>query len=239
MRLLLISNSTNAGEEYLAYPMPHIKDFLGTFQVNILFIPYAGITISYNDYANRVNHRFLEIGHSIRSIHSYTNSLQAIKDADVIVTGGGNTWQLLYLLQKNKLIDTIRQKVLSGTPYIGWSAGSNLCCPTIKTTNDMPVVQPENFSSFNFIPFQINPHFFDANPEGHAGETREDRIKEFIQMNQNIYVVGLREGSMLLLENNSLRLIGKRKVRIFRYGINVQELSSEDDLNFLLEGVTK
>lgn len=235
MRLLLISNSTNAGEEYLAYPMQQIKEFLRPQNANILFIPYAGIIISYNNYATRVNRRFQEIGHSITSIHTFSNPLQAVKHADVIVLGGGNTWQLLHLLQKNKLVEPIRRKVLSGTPYIGWSAGSNLCCPTIRTTNDMPIVQPENFSSFNFIPFQINPHFFEAKHEDHTGETREDRIKEFIQVNQNIYVVGLREGTMLLLENDSIRLIGKRKARIFRYGINVQELSSDDDLNFLLK----
>jgi dipeptidase E len=235
MRLLLISNSTNPGEEYLAFPMPQIKAFLGPRIVNILFIPYAGITISYDNYSIRVNQRFQEIGHSVTSIHTFSDPLKAVQDADVIVVGGGNTWQLLSLLQNNKLIQPIRERILAGIPYIGWSAGSNLCCPTIRTTNDMPVVQPESFSSFNLIPFQINPHFLDVNPEGHSGETREDRIKEFIQVNQNIYVVGLREGTMLLLENKSIRLIGKRKARIFRYGINVQEISSEEELDFLLK----
>ncbi len=235
MRLLLISNSTNAGEEYLAYPMEHIKSFLGSAKHNILFIPYAGITISYDDYTARVNKRFGEIGHSVASIHSSYDPVKAVREADIIVVGGGNTWQLLHLIQKNGLIEPIREKVLSGTPYIGWSAGSNLCCPTIRTTNDMPVVQPASFSSLNLIPFQINPHYLDANPEGHAGETREDRIKEFIQVNRELYVVGLREGTMLILENRYLKLIGKRKARIFRYNSEFLELSSEDDLNFLLE----
>jgi dipeptidase E len=235
MRLLLISNSTNAGEEYLAYPMDMIKEFIGPKKVNILFIPYAGITISYDNYAARVNARFHEIGHSITSIHNHANPKQAVSDADLIVLGGGNTWQLLHLLQKNELIERIRDKVLSGTPYIGWSAGSNLCCPTIRTTNDMAVVQPDNFNALNLVPFQINPHYLDANPEGHAGETREDRINEFIQVNQDIYVLGLREGTMLLLENNTIKLIGKRNVRIFRYGITASELSSNDDLSFLMK----
>jgi len=234
MRLLLISNSTNAGEDYLAYPMPQINEFLGKTSQKILFIPYAGITVSYDDYYSKVNQRFAEIDHPVTSIHNYDDPLKAVIEADVIVIGGGNTWQLLHLLQKNKLISTIREKVLSGTPYIGWSAGSNLCCPTIRTTNDMPVVQPENFSSFNLIPFQINPHYLDANPEGHAGETREDRIKEFILINRNVYVVGLREGTMLLIENHTIRLIGKRKARIFRYGVNPFELSADDNFNFLL-----
>jgi dipeptidase E len=212
MRLLLISNSTNAGEEYLEFPMQMIKEFLGTRIASILFIPYAGITISYDDYAYRVNKKFQEIGHPITSIHTFSNPLQAVRDAEIIVIGGGNTWQLLYLLQKNKLIEVIREKVLSGTPFIGWSAGSNLCCPTIRTTNDMAVVQPEDFNAFNLVPFQINPHFIESNPEGHAGETREDRIKEFIEVNRDIYVVGLREGTMLLLENESIRL---RMILIF------------------------
>ncbi len=235
MRLLLISNSTNAGEEYLAYPMQNIKEFLGPEKAKILFIPYAGITISYDEYTSRVDKRFREIGHQVLSIHNSSNPLQAVKDADVIVIGGGNTWQLLHLLQENRLVEVIAGKVRSGTPYIGWSAGSNLCCPTIRTTNDMPVVQPETFSSFNLVPFQINPHYLDANPEGHAGETREDRIKEFILVNRNTWVVGLREGTMLLLENETIRLIGKRKARIFRYGKDFSELGENDNFNFLLK----
>ncbi len=235
MRLLLISNSTNAGEEYLAYPMESIRHFLGGEKQRILFIPYAGITISYDEYTSRVEKRFREIGHSLSSIHKSSNPLKSVMDADVIVIGGGNTWQLLHLLQKHKLVEAIAKKVLSGIPYIGWSAGSNLCCPTIRTTNDMPVVQPETFSSFNLVPFQINPHYLDANPEGHAGETREDRIKEFIQVNKDLYVVGLREGTMLLVENNTIRLVGKRKARIFRYGKEFLELGADDDLDFLLK----
>lgn len=235
MRLLLFSNSTNSGEEYLAYAIPHISDFLSSDNSKILFIPYAGITVNYDDYATRVNKRFNEIGHSITSIHTFQDPVKAVHEAEVIVVGGGNTWQLLYMLQKYKLIDPIRKKVMSGIPYIGWSAGSNICCPTIRTTNDMPVVQPENFDSLNLIPFQINPHYLDANPEGHAGETREDRIMEFIMLNKNIFVVGLREGTMFLLNNNSLRLIGTRNARIFRFGTEQKELSSNDAFDFLLK----
>jgi len=235
MRLLLISNSTNAGEEYLEYPMENIKKFLGKQRGSILFIPYAGITISYDDYAAKVSGRFRDIGIEIVSIHTVSNPIKAINDATCIIIGGGNTWQLLHLLQKYKLIGSIREKVLSGCPYIGWSAGSNLCCPTIRTTNDMAVVQPQSFDSLDLIPFQINPHYLDANPEGHAGETREDRIKEFIQVNQNIYVIGLREGTMLSIEKDVIQLIGKRNAKIFRYGSNSKELSPKDDFSFLLK----
>lgn len=238
MRLLLISNSTNAGEEYLSWPIQNILQFIGTAKVNILFIPYAGITVSFDNYTQRVNDRFKEIGHQVKSVHLYDNPRKAVRDADIIITGGGNTWQLLSMLQKNKLLPLIREKVISGTPYIGWSAGSNICCPTIMTTNDMPVVQPEGFSSLNLVPFQINPHYLDANPDGHAGETREDRIREFILINRDVYVIGLREATLFLVENNTIRLIGKRKARIFRYGINPQELSDEDDFNFLLKDLS-
>ena len=149
--------------------------------------------------------------------------------------GGGNTWKLLKTIRENNLIDVVREKVLSGTPYIGWSAGSNMACPTIKTTNDMAVVEPDSFNSFNLIPFQINPHYLDANPAGHAGETREQRIEEFIEVNPGIIVAGLREGCMFLLEKKTIKLIGKRKVRVFKKGQLPAELGTEDDLSFLLQ----
>ena len=234
MRLLLISNSTNPGEPYLNYPKQNIKEFLGKHTVKALFIPYAAVTFSYDDYEIKVKERFNEIGHNIVSIHHFPDPVKAINDASAIVVGGGNTWKLLKTIRENRLIDPVRNKVKSGTPYIGWSAGSNMACPTIRTTNDMPVVEPDSFEAFNLIGFQINPHYLDANPAGHAGETREQRIEEFIEINPGIRVVGLREGSMLLLENKKLRLIGSRPLRIFKKGTTPVELSSEDDLSFLL-----
>jgi dipeptidase E len=234
MRLLLISNSTNAGEEYLKYPVPYIKDFLGDVPLNCAFIPYAGVTISFNDYTKRVASRFEEAGHNIQSVHESDNPKDIIEAADVIVVGGGNTWQLLNLIQKNGLIEPVRNAVYSGKPYIGWSAGSNMACPTIMTTNDMPIIEPENFRAFNFIPFQINPHFLDANPEGHAGETREARIEEFIEVNRDVYVLGLREGTMLRVEEEDIKLIGPRKARLFHFNEKPAEIESADDIRFLL-----
>ena len=145
--------------------------------------------------------------------------MSAINDASAIVVGGGNTWKLLKMIRDNNLIEIVREKVLGGTPYIGWSAGSNMACPTIMTTNDMPVVEPDSFNAFNLIPFQINPHYLDANPAGHAGETREQRIEEFIEANPDIFVAGLREGTMLISENEKITLSGPRRIRIFRKGI--------------------
>ncbi len=234
MRLLLISNSTNAGEAYLNYPKSYIRDFLGKERIKALFIPYAAVTFSFDTYESKVAERFREIGHDIVSIHRLPDPVAAVKEASAIVVGGGNTWKLLKMIRDNNLIDIIRQKVLEGTPYVGWSAGSNMACPTIKTTNDMPVVEPDSFNAFNLIPFQINPHYLDANPDGHAGETREQRIEEFIEANPGVVVAGLREGTMLIREGEKLNLYGPRKIRIFKKGVSPTELGEKDDLSFLL-----
>jgi dipeptidase E len=235
MRLLLISNSTNPGEPYLDYPKYNIREFLGQKPVKALFIPYAAVTFSFDQYESKVAERFREIGHDIVSVHHFTDPVAAITKAPAIVVGGGNTWKLLKMIRDNNLIDIVRKKVLSGTPYIGWSAGSNVACPTIKTTNDMPVVEPDSFGAFNLIPFQINPHYLDANPAGHAGETREQRIEEFIEANPGIFVAGLREGCMLIREGEKIRLTGTRNVRIFTKGISPIEMGPSDDLSFLLK----
>ena len=234
MRLLLISNSTNAGEAYLDYPKNQIREFLGAQSLNCLFIPYAGVTISFNDYESRVKERFSEVGHSIRSIHHFHDPIQAVDEADAIVVGGGNTFQLIKMIQDKGLIGAVRKKVLSGTPYVGWSAGSNVCCPTIRTTNDMPIVEPDSFSAFDLVPFQINPHYTDKNPPGHAGETREDRIMEYLEANQGDTVLGLREGCMFIVEGPSMKLIGERSVRLFRYQENPVELDSNYDFSTFL-----
>ncbi len=235
MRLLLISNSTNPGEDYLDYPKNNIKEFLGDKSMNAIFIPYAAVTFSFEEYEKKVNARFEEIGHHVTSIHRFINPIEAIENSDAIVVGGGNTWQLVKMLQEKGLMKAIRKKVKKGTPYIGWSAGSNIACPSLKTTNDMPIVEPIKFKTLKLVPFQINPHYLDDNPANHGGETREMRINEFIEVNKETYVVGLREGTMLLLENDDLALIGKRKARIFKYGQEPLELSDEEDFNFLLQ----
>lgn len=235
MKLLLISNSTNAGEAYLDYPKEDIRHFLGAKEVKALFIPYAAVTFSFDEYENKVRDRFREVGHDVVSIHHFADPVKAVAEAGAIVVGGGNTWMLLKLLQKNNLINAISEKVLSGTPYIGWSAGSNVACPTIRTTNDMPVTEPENFNAFNLLPFQINPHYLDANPAGHAGETREQRILEFIEANPGMYVAGLREGTMFKVDDGKISLKGPRNARIFIKGREPFEVSPGDDISFLMK----
>lgn len=234
MRLLLISNSTNAGEAYLEHPLQQIKSFLGNNKTTAVFIPYAGVTISLDDYSERVRARFREIGHDIISVHETEDPVQAVENAEAIVVGGGNTFQLVKRMQDEGLMDAIRNRVLNGIPYIGWSAGSNVACPSIRTTNDMPIVEPDSFSTMNLVPFQINPHYLDANPEGHAGETREMRIEEFIEANPGMFVVGLREGTMFLVEDGKIILIGPRPARIFKKGTTAYELKSGADFSFLM-----
>jgi dipeptidase E len=234
MRLLLISNSTNAGEAYLDYPKNDIRAFLGTKKIKALFIPYAAVTFSYDEYEEKVRTRFNEVGHDVISIHHFTDPVKAVMDAPAVVVGGGNTWMLLKCLRENRLIGPVRKKVLGGTPYIGWSAGSNVACPTIMTTNDMPVTTPSSFRAFGLVPFQINPHYLDANPAGHAGETREQRIGEFIEVNRDIWVAGLREGTMFIVEGNRLTLKGPRNARLFRFGGEPAEAEPGSDLSYLL-----
>ena len=234
MKLLLISNSTNAGGAYLDYPKQQIRDFLGEKPVKALFIPYAAVTFSFSDYEKKVSEIFREIGHNIVSIHRFDDPVRAVKEAHAIVVGGGNTWQLARMMQEQGLIFPISDKVKKGIPYIGWSAGSNVVCPTLKTTNDMPIVEPKTFSTFNLLKFQINPHYLDANHEGHAGETREMRIEEFLVANPDIYVVGLREGTMLRLEEGKIELIGPRPARIFKKGEKPIDLPPGEDFSFLL-----
>ena len=235
MRLLLISNSTNPGEKYLGYPGENIKKFLGDVPVTAIFIPYAAVTFSYDEYEKKVSERFAEIGHKIISVHRLKDPLEAVRKAEAIIVGGGNTWKLLKTIRDSNLIEAVHSKVLSGTPYIGWSAGSNVACPTIRTTNDMPITEPGSFASLSLVPFQINPHYLDANPSGHAGETREQRIEEFIELNPGVYVIGLRESTMLLIEGTTMNLIGPKSARIFQKGTIPVEVNPNDDLSFLLK----
>lgn len=234
MRLLLISNSTMPGEAYLDYPKREIAGFLGIRPVTALFLPFAAVTFSYDDYELRVEERFSEVGHHVTGIHRCENPVAAVRRAEAIVVGGGNTWQLVRKMHELGLMEPIREKVLAGTPFIGWSAGANVACPTLRTTNDMPVTDPLSFNTLELIPFQINPHYLDANPEGHAGETREQRILEFLEINPGMTVMGLREGTMLRRENDRLSLIGNRSARIFRHGQPAQEWTADDDFTSLL-----
>ncbi|MCH5335686.1 MAG: dipeptidase PepE [Alistipes sp.] len=233
MKLLLISNSTNAGEPWLEYPMPQIASFLEGVG-SVAFVPYAAVTFSYDEYESRLASRLEPLGIRVRSVHRAADPAHMVGRADAVVVGGGNTFALVKKMQEQNLIRVIQRKIRRGTPYVGWSAGSNVCCPTICTTNDMPIVQPQSFKAIGAVKFQINPHYLDSHPDGHAGETREQRILEYIAANPRRYAVGLREGCMLRYEDERLELIGSRPMRIFKKGAEPREVQPGEDLSFLL-----
>jgi dipeptidase E len=214
-RILLISNSTLYGRGYLDHVEEEIESFLGAAKT-VLFVPFA--LYDRDAYAAQAGARFEAMGYTLESVHSIENPLPAIQQADAIFVGGGNTFRLLKALQDLNLLEPIRRKVKSGAAYIGSSAGSNVAGPTIKTTKDMPIVQPRSFDSLGLVPFQISPHYLDPNPNStHMGETQEERILQFLEENETP-VVGIREGAWLLIENGGVTLKGDAGARIFRRG---------------------
>jgi dipeptidase E len=234
MRLLLISNSTTAGQPYLQWPLEHIRRFLGGCAETVAFVPYAAVTFSYDEYEAKVQKVFDELSIEVRSVHREADPARAIREAEAVVVGGGNTFSLLEKMHEQGLVDAVRMAVAElGVPYVGWSAGSNVACPSIRTTNDMPIVEPASFEAAGLIPFQINPHYLDGHPDGHAGETREQRIEEFIAANPEMRVAGLREGCLLRVEGERRELVGERPMRIFRQGDAPREVKAGDDISFL------
>ncbi len=233
--LLLISNSTLHGSEYLDHCENEIRKFLKK-NINVLFIPYARPSgISHTEYTKIAYKRFQKMGFELTGIQTYTNPKKAVKNSDAIFIGGGNNFVLLKGLYKADIINIIRKKVGEGMQYIGTSAGSNVACKSIKTTNDMPIVYPPSFKALNLVPFNINPHYIDSNPNSkHMGETRETRIKEFYFYNKE-YVVGLREGAMLLVNNDKIILKGTTGARVFKKGVVTKEYQPGETLSFLLK----
>ena len=202
-RVLLISNSTVYGRGYLDHAESEIKSFLGSGR-RVLFFPFA--LHDQDAYATTARTRFAAMGYSIESAHETAVPQKAIEETDAIFVGGGNTFRLLKALEDLDLIEAIRHKVSSGAPYIGSSAGSNVAGPTIKTTKDMPIVQPRSFTSLGLVPFQISPHYLDPDPNStHMGETQEERILQFLEEN-NTPVLGIREGAWLLCNDGNVIL---------------------------------
>jgi dipeptidase E len=234
MRLLLISNSSTPGRPYLEWPLEHIRKFLGGCAESVAFVPYAAVTFSYDEYEARVQAAFEPLGLEVRSVHREADPARAIREAEAVVVGGGNTFALLKAMQEQGLVDAVRMAVAElKIPYVGWSAGSNVACPTIRTTNDMPIVEPASFAAAGLVPFQINPHYLDAHPDGHAGETRQQRIEEFAAANPGVCVAGLREGCLLHVSGERRTLVGDRPMRIFRGADKQREVNPGDDISFL------
>ena len=235
MRLLLLSNSQTEGLRYLEHASEHIRDFLTGVRPNAVFIPYAAVTKNYDDYVAQVQGAFGPLGVDVKGLHECADPIAAIRDTATIIVGGGNTWKLLRDVRATGLLPAIRERVTAGTPYVGWSAGSNLACPTLMTTNDMPICDPRGFEALGLVPFQINPHYLHGNPPGFKGETREERIAEFGVLQPKVWVAGLREGTGLRIEGSRVQLLGNATCRIFRGTAPPREVGADDPLDFLLE----
>ncbi len=230
---IIASTSTIHGGAYLDYILPELKKHFSECKT-LLFIPYARPSgISHETYTAKVAATFEKINIAVKGIHEFENPIDALENAEGIFTGGGNTFLLVTQLYKINVMGTLAEVIKRGIPYLGTSAGSNICGLTMQTTNDMPIIYPPSFKTLGIIPFNLNPHYLDADEQStHMGETRETRIKEFHQFN-TLPVLGLREGSWLEVKGETITLKGTLQARLFRQNQIPEELESESDLTFL------
>lgn len=231
--IIIASTSTLHGGSYLEYLLPTLKQHFANCK-SILFIPFArpgGIT--HDEYTEKAAAAFATINIAVKGIHEFENTESAIKNAEGIFTGGGNTFLLVTQLYQQNIMKLLSETVKNGTPYLGTSAGSNICGLSMQTTNDMPIVYPPSFQTLGLIPFNLNPHYLDPETQSkHMGETRETRIKEFHAFNA-IPVLGLREGSWLEVKGSRITLKGDLSARLFLKNQNPEELATESDLSNL------
>lgn len=220
---LLISASSYQDTGYLRHCKNWVKDFLGeSGKEEILFIPYAGVRRTNDEYEQKVIDRLKN--KNIKSIHHYEDKISAIKNANSIAVGGGNTFMLLYTLYKLNLIEPIKEAVANGAKYFGWSAGANIAGKTMMTTNDMPIIMPKSFDSLNIFPYQINPHFISGKLAGHNGESREERLEEFLIANPKETIYALPEGTALLIADNEAEVIGHSEILKFEYQKEIEKI---------------
>lgn len=234
MELLLLSNSTSPGEPFFTWPRPFVTAFLNG-RNKVAFVPYAAMDANQDEYTERVREVFTTLGAELIGLHREKDPVGALQHADAVMVGGGNTFLLLRALYRTQLIKAIADKVRGGMPYIGWSAGSNVACPSVMTTNDMPIVESPSLRAMHLIPFQINPHYTEATIEGHGGESRDKRIEEFLAANPTMPVVGLREGSLLHVKGGRMELMGKG-MKLFRKGNEPKEFTGPAEFNTSLQG---
>ena len=220
---LLISASSYQDTGYLRHCKNWVKDFLGeSGKEEILFIPYAGVRRTNDEYEQKVIDRLKN--KNIKSIHHYEDKISAIKNAKSIAVGGGNTFMLLYTLYKLNLIEPIKEAVANGAKYFGWSAGANIAGKTMMTTNDMPIIMPKSFDSLNIFPYQINPHFISGKLAGHNGESREERLEEFLIANPKDTIYALPEGTALLIAGSEAEVIGHSEILKFEYQKEIEKI---------------
>ncbi len=233
MRLLLLSNSRNPGGGWLDHAEGEIREFLGPPRGALLFFPFAAVALSFDAYAAMARKRFARMGY--RLIGAQRADLSAARSAAGFVAGGGNTFRLLDEMQRRGWLAAVKRAVRGGKPFIGWSAGSNLACPSIRTTNDMPIVEPRSLAAMGLVPFQLNPHYTERSLARHGGETRDQRIAEFQALNPGVPVLGLREGSLLRLERGRLELRLGPGARLFAKSGRMKNFKAGADLSFLLK----
>ena len=236
-RILIFSSSRVADGGYLENALPVIKNFLGDKVLQIAFIPFASVDNDYENYAAMVRTAMKETPFNVLTVLP-ENAKSILDKADVIMVGGGNTFKLLHDIYDCQLLDIIRDKVNKGIPYVGWSAGSNITCPGIGTTNDMAVIAPKSFNALGLLPFQIKPHYHNISLPGFNGETRDQRLMEFMKMNEGLPIVALPEGTALKLENGILHFIGDNNGVLFNWDedevITKRNITNMEDLSFLL-----
>ena len=232
-KIIIASTSTLHGGGYLDYLTDTLKEHFKNCS-SLLFVPYARPGgISHDDYTKKAAEFFRSLDINVKGIHEFENPVEAVQNAEAIFTGGGNTFLLVTQLYQNKVMDAIKTAVEKGTPYLGTSAGSNICGLTMETTNDMPIIYPPSFDTLGLIPFNINPHYLDPiSGSTHMGETRETRIKEFHQFNPQP-VLGLREGSWLEVNADVITLRGSLQARLFRQNTEPEEIETGTDLSWL------
>jgi dipeptidase E len=234
-RLLLLSNSRDAEGRYLH----HCRDALAAHLAGVrrvTFVPYAGVGGAWDAYAARVRDALAPLGVAVDGVHGYADAAAAVRDAEALAVGGGNTFHLLAALQRTGVLGALRERALAGVPYVGWSAGSVVACPTLGTTNDMPIVQPpEGFGALGLVRFQVNAHFTDAHPPGFQGETRRERIAEFLAANPDATVVGLPEGDWLEVRGTQVTLRGAHPAFLFAAGVEARALAPGQEVGPLLE----
>lgn len=233
MHAILASTSTLYGQDYLEYLIPHLPELYKDID-EILFIPYARPGgINHQEYKEIAAKAFSKAGIKVKGIHEFEDHAQAVREAKGIFTGGGNTFLLVSELYRNKVMNVLKEVIQNGTPYMGTSAGTNIGGLSMQTTNDMPIVYPPSFKTLGLVPFNINPHYLDPDPDSkHKGETRETRIKEFHGLNSQP-VIGLREGSWLELKDNKVTLKGELEARIFKKDKVPFEVKTGKDLTDL------
>ncbi len=216
MELLLLSNSTG-DKGYLVHALDLIAEFaLGAKEA--AFVPYASVTRTWDEYESKVTEALAPVGIKARSIPRLANPAAAVRDAPLVIVGGGNTFNLLHHCRRSGVLAALRQGVRDGQRYLGWSAGTNLACPTICTTNDMPVIDPEGLDALGLVSFQINPHYTNAHPPGHRGETRDQRLAEFLTVNPAVPVLALPEGGWVRIRGAAMTLGGERTALWMRHG---------------------